>query len=253
MPCIPQRLAAQRSVFPPTGSLAHRDHRLPEGAAAVMSAAKAEARSSPITIVISDHHWVVRAGVRLLLDAEDGFQVVAEAGDLTTTERRLFAHHPRVLVLDLNMPDEPGLAAIPRIRRSSPETRIVVLTMDEDPQLARAALDAGATCYALKQAPATDLIHAVRLAADGLTYLDPHLAAGHAAKPRSPDRPPDDLTTREIEVLRLIALGHTGPEIATQLQCSLHTVQGHRAHILQKTRRTKLPDLVAYAQEHQLL
>jgi two-component system response regulator NreC len=206
-----------------------------------------------ISIVIADDHQVVRAGLRLLLEAESGFRVVAEAGDVPTTERRISAYHPRVLILDLNMPGESSLPAIPRLRASSPDTNIVVLTMQNDPAFAREALRAGATGYVLKEAADTELVQAVRMAADGRTYLNPELGARLAAEPATPDGPPDDLSTREIEVLRLIALGHTNSEIARRLYLSVRTVESHRAHIQQKTRRTSRADLVAYARDHNLL
>jgi two-component system response regulator NreC len=206
-----------------------------------------------ITIVIADDHQVVRAGLRLLLEAESGFQVVAEAGDVPTTERRVSAYHPRVLILDLNMPGESSLPAIPRLRSSSPSTNIVVLTMQNDPAFAREALRAGATGYVLKEAADTELVQAVRMAADGRTYLNPELGARLAAEPAAPDGPPDDLSAREIEVLRLIALGHTNSEIAQRLYLSVRTVESHRAHIQQKTRRTSRADLVSYARDHNLL
>jgi two-component system, NarL family, response regulator NreC len=206
-----------------------------------------------ITIVIADDHQVVRAGLRLLLEAESGFQVVAEAGDVPTTERRVSAYHPRVLILDLNMPGESSLPAIPRLRASSPATNIVVLTMQNDPAFAREALRAGATGYVLKEAADTELVQAVRMAADGRTYLNPELGARLAAEPATPDGPPDDLSAREIEVLRLIALGHTNSEIAQRLYLSVRTVESHRAHIQQKTRRTSRADLVSYARDNNLL
>ena len=206
-----------------------------------------------ITIVIADDHQVVRAGLRMLLDAEGDFQVVAEAGDVPTTERRVAAYHPRVLILDLNMPGESSLPAIPRLRGSSPGTNIVVLTMQNDPAFAREALRAGATGYVLKEAADSELVQAVRMAADGRTYLNPELGARLAAEPAAPDGPPDDLSARGIEVLRLFALGHTNSEIASRLYLSVRTVESHRAHIQQKTRRTSRADLVAYARDHNLL
>jgi two-component system response regulator NreC len=206
-----------------------------------------------ITIVLADDHQVVRAGLRLLLENEGGFQVVAEAGDVPTTERRVVAYHPRVLILDLNMPGEASLPAIPRLRSASPETNIVVLTMQNDPAFAREALRAGATGYVLKEAADSELVQAVRMAAGGRTYLNPELGARLAAEPASPDGPPDDLSARELEVLRLIALGHTNSEIASRLYLSVRTVESHRAHIQQKTRRTSRADLVAYARDHNLL
>ena len=210
-------------------------------------------QTGPVTIVIADDHQVVRAGLRLLLEAEDDFEVVAEAGDVATTERRVAAYHPQVLILDLNMPGESSLPAIPRLRDTASDTQIVVLTMQNDPAFAREALRAGATGYVLKEAADTELVQAIRLAADGRTYLNPELGARLAAEPSTPSGPPDDLSARELEVLRLIALGHTNGEIAQTLFLSVRTVESHRAHIQQKTRRTTRAELVAYAREHDLL
>src|SRR6476646_10710787 len=170
--------------------------------------------ADPITIVIADDHQVVRAGLRLLLEAEDGFEVVAEAGDVATTERRITAYHPRVLILDLNMPGESSLPAIPRIRESAPNTQVVVLTMQNDPAFAREALRAGAIGYVLKEAADAELVQAVRLAAGARLAAEQPIPAG----------PPDDLSAREIEVLRLIARGHTNAEIAAKLYLSVRTV-----------------------------
>ena len=219
-----------------------------------------------ITIVLADDHQVVRAGLRMLLQAEDEFEVVAEAGDVATTERRVAAYHPRVLILDLNMPggsSAPGhphdmtgvssLPAIPRLREAAPETQIVVLTMQNDPAFAREALRAGAIGYVLKEAAGSELVQAVRLAADGRTYLSPELGARLAAEPQSTQGPPDDLSARELEVLRLIALGYTNSEIASRLYLSVRTVESHRAHIQQKTGRTSRAALVAYARENDLV
>jgi two-component system response regulator NreC len=216
-------------------------------------AAPPQAKQQPITIVLADDHQVVRSGLRLLLDAEEGFRVLAEAGDVATAERRLATYHPTVLILDLNMPGEPSLTAIPRLRRTSPDTQIVVLTMQSDPAFAREALRAGAVGYVLKEAADSELVQAVRMAAEGRTYLNPELGARLAAEPPAPSGPPDDLSGREVEVLRLIALGHTNAEIASRLYLSVRTVESHRAHIQQKTRRTTRADLVAYAREHNLL
>jgi two-component system response regulator NreC len=214
---------------------------------------ESSADNGPITIVIADDHQVVRAGLRLLLEAEEGFRVIAEAGDVATTERRVTAYHPQVLILDLNMPGESSLPAIPRLRASAPDTQIVVLTMQNDPAFAREALRSGALGYVLKEAADDELVQAVRLAAAGRTYLNPELGARLAAEPPSASGPPDDLSAREIEVLRLIALGHTNSEIASRLYLSVRTVESHRAHLQQKTGRTSRADLVAYAREHSLL
>jgi two-component system, NarL family, response regulator NreC len=207
-----------------------------------------------ITIVLADDHAVVRSGLRLLLDQAGGLRVIAEAGDAGAALRSVLGHKPDVLVLDLNMPGEPtSLEAIPQVAERSPGTRVVILTMQEDPSFARHALQAGAAGYVLKEAADTELVQAVRMAAGGRTYLNPELGARLAAEPATPDGPPDDLSAREIEVLRLIALGHTNSEIAQRLYLSVRTVESHRAHIQQKTRRTSRADLVAYARDHNLL
>jgi two-component system response regulator NreC len=208
---------------------------------------------APITILLADDHQVVRAGLRLLLEAEDDFRVVSEAGDVASTERRVASHRPDVLVLDVNMPDGSSIPAIPRMRESTPETRVVVLTMQDDPELAREALRAGATGFVLKDAAEAELIQAVRLAAVGRTYLNPELAARLATAGPAGSAPPDDLSARELEVLRLIGLGHTNGEIAARLYLSVRTVESHRAHIQQKTGRSSRADLVAYAREHRMI
>ena len=206
-----------------------------------------------ISIVLADDHTVVRRALRVLLEEESGFEVVAEAEDADGAVRYVRGHKPDVLILDLNMPGESSLPAIPRIRESAPNTQVVVLTMQNDPAFAREALRAGAIGYVLKEAADAELVQAVRLAADGRTYLNPELGARLAAEPPTPIGPPDDLSVREIEVLRLIALGHTNTEIASKLYLSVRTVESHRAHIQQKTRRTTRADLVAYAREHNVL
>ena len=211
------------------------------------------APEAAITIVLADDHRVVRAGLRMLLDAESDMHVVSEAGDISLTERRVVAYHPTVLVLDVNMPEGSSIPAIPRILKSAPSTRIVVLTMQTDPQLARDALRAGATGFVLKEAAEDELIQAVRFAAQGRTYLTPELGARLAAEGPGAAGPPDDLSARELEVLRLIALGHTNSEIAGQLFLSVRTVESHRAHIQQKTQRASRAELVAYARDHDLL
>jgi two-component system, NarL family, response regulator NreC len=207
-----------------------------------------------VTIVVADDHHVVRSGLRLLLEVEDEFTVVAEAADADAALRTVLGHKPAVLVLDLNMPgDVTSLDAIPLVREKSPDTSVVVLTMQEDPSFARAALQAGARGYVLKDSANTELVEAVRRAASGGTYLAPKLGAALAATPATPPGRPDDLTPRELEVLHLIALGHTNAEIGKQLYLSIRTVESHRAHIQQKLRRSTRAELVRYALDHGLL
>jgi two-component system, NarL family, response regulator NreC len=210
--------------------------------------------SDAIKIVLADDHAVVRKGLRLLLDGEDGFEVVAEAGTADDAMRYVRAHRPAVLVLDLNMPGTlSSLDAIPQVGAAGDGTRVVVLTMQEDPEFARQALGNGAAGYVLKEAADDELVEAVRRAAAGDTYLNPRLGAALAAAPPKPAGPPDDLTEREVEILKLIALGHTNVEIGEQLYLSVRTVESHRAHIQQKLRRSSRAELVRYALDHGLL
>jgi two-component system response regulator NreC len=207
--------------------------------------------ANAVRIVLADDHAVVRSALRMLLDSEPEFEVVAEAGTADDAARKVRGHHPEVLVLDLNMPGGSGLSMLPRIREESPDTRIVVLTMQGEPAFARQALRSGALGYVLKEAADAELVKAVRMAARDETYLQPELGARLAAETR--DGPPHDLSEREVEVLRLIALGHTNGEIADQLYLSVRTVESHRAHIQQKLGLTTRSELVRYALERGLV
>jgi two-component system, NarL family, response regulator NreC len=200
--------------------------------------------AASIRIALADDHNVVRRALRMLLDAESDFEVVAEGSTAEEAIRYVRGHKPDVLILDLNMPDGSGLAAIPQVKEASPETEIVILTMQSEPAFAREALQAGALGYVLKEAANEELVEAVRLAAAGSTYVQPEVGARLAREPAGPD---DDLTEREREVLRLIALGHTNSEIAEQLYLSVRTVESHRAHIQQKLNLSARSELVHYA------
>ena len=186
-----------------------------------------------------------------MLDAEEGFEVVAEASDLDGARRYVLGHHPDVLVLDLNLQDGLSLGSISELRAQFPGTQIVVLTMEDEPRYAREALSSGALGYVLKEAADSELVEAVRRAAAGDTYLNPRLEARVAAEP--PPGPPDGLSEREVEVLRMIAFGHTNAEIAEQLYLSVRTVESHRAHIQHKLRLDSRSELVRYALEHKLI
>jgi two-component system, NarL family, response regulator NreC len=221
--------------------------------AAALNAVSADDGSSAATIrlVLADDHAVVRSGLRMLLDSEPDFEVVAEASDIESAKRYVRGHHPKVLVLDLNMPGGSSLEAIPILREESPDTQIVVLTMQQEPAFAREALGAGALGYVLKEAADDELVEAVRHAAVGESYLNPRLGARIASEP--PPGPPDDLSEREVDVLRLIALGHTNAEIAEQLFLSVRTVETHRSHIQQKLRLSTRAELVDYALKRKLI
>jgi two-component system, NarL family, response regulator NreC len=209
------------------------------------------AHAPPIRVVIADDHAVVRRGLRQVLDAEQGFEVVAESWDLDAVRRYVRGRHPDVLVLDLNLSGGSSLGAIPELRAEFPNTQIVVLTMQNEPAYARRALSSGALGYVLKEAAESELVEAVRRAAVGDSYLNPKLGARVAAD--RPPGPPDDLSEREVEVLRMVALGHTNAEIAEQLCLSVRTVETHRAHIQRKLRLDSRSEFVRYALEHKLI
>jgi two-component system response regulator NreC len=204
-----------------------------------------------IRIVIADDHAIVRRGLRQLLDDEEGLEVVAEAEDVESARRYLRGHHPDVLVLDLNMPGEPSIEAIPDLRREFPETQIVVLTMQNEPAYARSALSAGVLGYVLKESADAELVEAIRSAVAGDQYLNPRLGAKVAAEP--PPGPPDGLSDRELEILRLIALGFTNSQVAEELFLSVRTVETHRAHIQQKLGLNDRAELVRYALDRKLV
>jgi len=200
----------------------------------------APAEAATITIVVADDHAVVRGGLRRLLDGEPDLEVVAEAGDVDETKARVAEHRPAILLLDLHMPGGGSLQALRAIRDASPQTGILVLTMQDDPGYAREAMARGARGYVLKEAEEADLLHAVRTVAAGSTYLQPELGARLLSAP-------EPLTEREREVLRLLALGHTNAETAEQLHLSVRTVETHRSNIQSKLGSTNRADLVRHA------
>jgi two-component system, NarL family, response regulator NreC len=205
----------------------------------------------PIRIVLAEDHASVRRNLKQLLDREDGMTVVAEAADLSTAARHARGHRPHVLVLDLEMPDGSSLETIARLRCVVPDTEIVVLTMEPSPVFAQQALEAGAVGFVLKDRADDELPQAVRMAAGGAEYVSPRVTAGLGALRRAVGG--DGLTSRETEILRLIALGHTSAEIADQLNLSRRTVETHRARIHHKLRTKARAELVRYALERQLI
>lgn len=216
-----------------------------------VSDAPATQPGAPIRVVLADDHALVRRNLRLLLDREHGLEVVAEATDLPMVTRHMHRHAPKVLVLDLHMPGGLSIEAIRRLREHVPETEIVVLTMEQSPAFAQRALDIGATGFVLKDHADTELPIAVRRAADGEEYVSPQVAAGLEALRRAVGG--DGLSAREIEVLRLIALGYTNAEIGSALHLSRRTVETHRASIHRKLGLRSRADLVHFALRRHLI
>lgn len=205
-----------------------------------------------ITAVVADDHAVVRSGLRRLLDATPGFGVVAEAADVKATLEALAEHRPGVLVLDLHMPGGGSLAALPALRDASPETAVLVLTMQDDPGYAREAMLRGARGYVLKEADEPELVQAIRTVTAGGTYLHPELGARLLTDAEAPSAA-NPLTQREREVLRLLALGHTNAEAAERLHLGVRTVETHRANLQAKLGATGRAQLVRHARERGLL
>ena len=205
-----------------------------------------------IRLVLVDDHEVVRAGLRRVLEAQPGWSVEAEAGDIDHALRAVLGHKPDILVLDLNLQGVSSLEQIPELLGRSPATRIVVLTMQTEPAYARDALRAGASAYVLKESAEDELVTAVKAAAKGDTYLTPRVGAMIAAEPVGSDLD-QDLTSREQQILRLLALGHTNGEIAEQLFLSQRTIETHRANIQRKLDLSTRAELTGYAIEHNLL
>jgi two-component system, NarL family, response regulator NreC len=195
-------------------------------------------------VLLVDDHAVVRAGIRLVLDGASGIEVIGEAG---TEERALViarAHQPDVIVLDVLLPGKGGIALITELLEVSAKSRVLMLSSSSEPGTVEKALQAGATGYSVKRSTDTDLIAAVQAVAAGSSYVHPELGAALAAARRAPTGP---LSSRELDVLRLIALGHTNQEIAKELYISTRTTEMHRASIMRKLHFHTRAQLVNYA------
>jgi two-component system response regulator NreC len=205
-----------------------------------------------IRIILADDHAAMRESLRVLLDGEADIDVVAETDSIQAVMDHVRARRPDVLVLDLGMPDHgSGIETLGKLNRQTRDTRIVVLTTNDDPAFARRALDSGAMGLVLKEMADSDLPAAVREASRGKRYVSPLLAAKlGGGKPSSEG---GNLTPREREVLRLIALGHTSVEIAGKLELSPRTIETHRARIHRKLGLATRAELVRFALQHQLL
>jgi two-component system response regulator NreC len=203
----------------------------------------------PVRVLIVDDLAVVRAGLRLLLDAEPDIEVVGEAADGVDALLADRALEPDVVLMDLLMPGLNGIEATRALLQERRDAKVLVLSMQDDPRYVREAFAAGATGYVLKEAADTEVVGAVRQVAQGGRHVDPalgaRLVAADADERTRAAR--DPLSEREREVLRLLALGHTNQEIAQMLSISIRTAETHRAHIMQKLRASTRAELVRYA------
>ncbi|HEY7890763.1 MAG TPA: response regulator transcription factor [Solirubrobacteraceae bacterium] len=206
----------------------------------------------PVHVVLADDHALLRRGLRRLLAAHsDDIKVVAEAESLASIARDLRGRDAHVLVLDLTIPYGGSIEVITQLRRRTARTQIVVLTTSDDPNFVQGALTAGAMGVVLKQFADRDLAPAIRAAAVNERYVSPLLASRLSGFHRTlPDEP---LTPREVEVLRLIALGYTSVEIANTLGLSPRTIESHRARMHRTLALTTRAELVHYALRRGLL
>lgn len=211
--------------------------------------------SASIRVLVVDDHAVVRTGLRRILDAEKDIETVGEAPN---AERALFEAlelKPDIVLLDVVMPGKSGIEAMPGLLTALPDTRVLVLSMQDDPRYVREAFEAGASGYVLKEAADTEVVGAVRAVANGERYVHPALGARLVAA-ESEERKraaSDPLSEREREVLRLLALGHTNQEIAAQLYISVRTAETHRAHIMRKLGLASRAELVRYALDNGMI
>jgi two-component system, NarL family, response regulator NreC len=208
-----------------------------------------------IGVLIADDHAVVRSGLRMLIDAEADLETVGEAGTGDEAVRLARLLKPDVVLMDVVMPGKSGIDVTPAVLEVAPETKVLVLSMQDDPRYVHEAFSAGASGYVLKEAADSEVVGAIREVAAGRRYLHPalgaRLVAAEAAARRKAEE--DPLSEREREVLRLLALGHTNQEIAKTLYISVRTAETHRAHIMQKLRLSTRAELVRYAISEGLL
>ena len=212
---------------------------------------RAASSHQAIGVVLADDHAAMRRNLRLLLDDEQDIEVLSEVDDLLAAASKVRALAPDVLVLDLGMLNRSSIETIRVLREQIPTTEIVIVTMDDSPGVAQQALDAGALGFVLKDLADSELGPAVRNAAGGHEYLSPGVAARLESLRRAAVG--DELTAREIEVLRLTALGHTSVEVARKLDLSRRTVETHRARISRKLGLNTRAELVRYALRSGLL
>jgi len=198
-----------------------------------------------LTVVLSDGQEMVRSGLRQILDSEEDLEVVAVANGPEESIRYTRGHKPDVLVMD---PGEQMIDSnlIDDLHNVSPSTEVVVLANDANPRIAQETLRSGATGVVVKNETSDALINAIRSASDGKAYINPRIAADMA-------RLENPLSEREMEILRLIALGYTNQEMAQELFLSVRTIESHRAHINHKMGFTTRRELVSYAIEHKML
>ena len=197
-------------------------------------------------ILLVDDHAIVRSGVRRMLSELDDMEVVDEAGTAEDALRLTHRERPDIVVLDIGLGRRSGLDIIGDLREMG--ARVIILSMQDEPAYAHQAFERGAQGYVIKDAADEELAAAIRTVLDDELYVHPRLAARLVRR-----EPEDDLTDRERQILRLIALGYTNQEIAGDLYLSVRTIEAHRRHILDKLRLSTRAELVRYALERRIV
>ena len=206
---------------------------------------------NPVRILLADDHTLVRAGIRSLLAGIDNVEVVGEASDGHEALRRVEETHPHLVLLDIMMPELNGLEALARIHRDHPDVRVIILSMNAAEEYVLQALRAGASGYLLKNVSPAELAMAVKAVAGGETYLaasvSRHVIDAYLKRTGSPAGPLENLTSRQREILQLIAEGHTTKEIARALDVGVKTVETHRAQLMDRLGIHDVAGLVRFA------
>jgi DNA-binding NarL/FixJ family response regulator len=204
-----------------------------------------------LRILLADDHAVVREGLKAVLNAQPGFEVVGEAADGVEALARAAELDPDVVVVDISMPGLNGAQVTARLKEAKPDRKVLALTVHEDKSYLRRLLEAGASGYVLKQSATAEIVHAIRAVAAGGTCIDPALAGTvvgpFVGRPDAAETLPNGLSEREEEVVSLIAQGYSNKEIAARLKLSVKTVETYKARSLEKLGMRSRVDLVRYA------
>jgi len=205
----------------------------------------------PLRFVLADDHGIVRAGVRALLEEASLGEVVAEAEDGRKALELVAEHRPDIVLLDIGMPNLNGLDAVERIKKVSPATKVIILSMHANEQYVVRALRCGVSGYVIKDAAVEELQRALRTVATGETYLSPRISKqtirNYLKSTKSVLGPVAQLTARQREVLQLIAEGRNTKEVADTLKVSVKTVEAHRLQIMQRLGIHDVTGLVRFA------
>ncbi len=212
----------------------------------------------PTKILIADDHGVLRAGLRALLSGADNLQVIGEAADGEEALRLSVELRPDIVLMDVSMPVTGGIEATRRMKEIAPDVKVLILTVHEDKELLREAIRVGACGYINKRAAESELIDAIYAVQRGIIYVQPHLMRAlvfpDSASPEEVKAGAmEELTPRELDVMRLIVQGHTNRQIADRLNLSIRTVETHRSNLMAKLNLSSRVELVRYAAEHGLL